>query len=159
MRSLGFSVFAYDYRRYGTSQGYPSERGIYADITEELNIPPQQIIAHGRSVGSGPAVELATQYPLDGLILENPLTSAFRVVTRIPILPFDKFANLDKINRVRSPVPILHGTEDDTIPFSHGQQLYKAANEPKFFIPIEGGQHHDLIGEQYDRAIQAFTRY
>lgn len=165
LRSLGFSVFAYDYRGYGTSQGYPSERGTYADITaayryltEELKIPPHRIIAHGRSVGSGSAVELATQYPLGGLILENPLTSAFRVVTRVPLLPFDKFDNLNKIQQVRSPVLILHGTEDSTIPFSHGQQLYAAANEPKIFIPIIGGEHNDLMGAEYDRALQNFAR-
>ncbi|MBD2310082.1 alpha/beta hydrolase [Desertifilum sp. FACHB-1129] len=166
LRSLGFSVFAYDYRRYGTSQGTPTEQGVYADITaayryltEALNIPSNRIIAHGRSIGSGPAVELASRYRVGGVILENPLTSAFRVVTRIPILPFDKFNNLQKISQIRSPIAILHGTEDRTIPFSHGQQLYAAANEPKFFIPIEGGEHNDLMGEQYDRAIQDFRRY
>jgi len=64
LRDIGFSVFAYDYRGYGTSQGTPSERNAYRDIdtaynylTQQLRVPPQRIIAYGRSVGGGSAVD------------------------------------------------------------------------------------------------------
>ena len=47
----GFSIFAYDYRGYGTSEGYPSERNAYEDadvaytyLTQQLKVPPGQII-------------------------------------------------------------------------------------------------------------------
>ena len=60
LREIGFSVFAYDYRGYGTSQGQSSERNSYRDIdtaynylTQQLGVPAQRIIAFGRSVGGG----------------------------------------------------------------------------------------------------------
>ncbi|MCT7948656.1 alpha/beta hydrolase [Ancylothrix sp. C2] len=166
LHRLGFSVFAYDYQGYGTSEGTPSEQNAYADInaaynylTQSLKISPARIIVYGRSVGSGPSVDLASRERVAGLILESAFVSAFRVVTKIPILPFDKFANIDKIGRVRCPVLVMHGTADDLIPLWHGEALFKAANPPKHYFWVEGGGHNDLVevaGERYDKVIQDF---
>ncbi|MGK7901217.1 MAG: alpha/beta hydrolase [Hormoscilla sp.] len=168
LRSLGFAVFAYDYRGYGTSQGKPTERGTYSDInaaynylTQSLAIPPSQIIAYGRSLGGGPAVDLATRKPVAGLVLESTFITTFRVRTHIPIVPFDKFDNLGKIKNVRCPVLIIHGTADRTIPLAHGQKLYAAANQPKRFLPVKGAGHNDLIsvaGRDYGKTMQDFAR-
>ncbi|MHC5161599.1 MAG: alpha/beta hydrolase, partial [Planctomycetota bacterium] len=66
----GFSVFAYDYRGYGTSDGQPTEFNTYNDIlaaynylTEDLKTDPNNIVVHGRSVGSGPSCFLASRKP------------------------------------------------------------------------------------------------
>lgn len=143
LQQLGFAVFAYDYQGYGTSEGQPSTQGTYLDIdaayqylTGALQILPSQIIIYGRSVGSGPSVELAHRETVGGLILESAFTTAFRVLTRVPVFPFDKFRNLDKITEVTSPVLILHGKADQVIPFSHSEQLFEAANEPKLFFAV-----------------------
>ncbi len=167
LRDIGFSVFAYDYQGYGTSQGTPSERNAYKDIdaaynylTQELNIPPNRIIAYGFSVGGGPSVDLAARKPLAGLIVENTFISAFRVVTHIPIVPFDKFDNINKIKNVRCPVLVIHATADQVIPFYHGQKLFAAANEPKQFLSIEGAGHNNLrlvAGERYVQALREFV--
>ncbi len=134
----GFGVLAYDYRGYGQSEGRPSERNAYADIEAVFQyllrtekIPPSRMIAHGRSVGSGPSVWLAVRHPVGGLILESPFVSIFRVVTRWPIIPFDKFNNLSRMRHVRCPVLIIHGQADHIIPFWHGKALYAAAGDPK----------------------------
>lgn len=166
LRDIGFSIFAYDYRGYGTSQGKPSEINTYRDIdaaynylTQKLRIPPERIIAYGRSVGSGPSVDLAARKKLAGLILESPFITAFRVVTRIPIVPFDKFRNIDKIKNVSCPVLVMHGLADEVIPFSHGQKIFAAANEPKQFFAIEKANHNDVIevaGHQYKQKIKQF---
>ncbi|MFB2972952.1 alpha/beta hydrolase [Aerosakkonema sp. BLCC-F183] len=169
LRELGFSVFAYDYRGYGTSQGTPSESNAYKDVdtaydylTRKLNIPTQNIIVYGRSVGGGPSVDLASRKSVGGLILESAFTKAFLVVTRIPIVPFDKFANIDKIKMVRCPVLIIHGTSDSVIPFSHGEQLFATANQPKRFLWIEGADHNeDLIslgGDRYTKTLHEFAQ-
>ncbi|MBW4494677.1 MAG: alpha/beta hydrolase [Oscillatoria princeps RMCB-10] len=167
LRDMGFAVFAYDYRGYGTSEGKPSEPGAYGDInaaysylTQKLGAPPAEIIVYGRSVGSGPSVDLASRQPVAGLVLENPFISAFRVVTRIPIVPFDKFANIDKIQRVRCPVLVTHGTADAVIPFWHGRELFAAANEPKRFLPVVGAGHNDVMevaGQEYAKALREFA--
>jgi abhydrolase domain-containing protein 17 len=120
-----------------------------------------RIILLGRSVGSGPSVYLATQKPIAGLIIESGFVSAFRVAVPFPLLPFDKFPNRDRLSQVRSPVLIAHGTQDRLIPFWHAQELYRAANQPKTLVPIQGAGHNDVfeIGDrQYLQAIQTFGR-
>jgi len=163
---LGFSVFAYDYRGYGLSGGTPSERRVYADIdgaydylTGQLHVPPQRIIAYGRSLGAGAAVDLAARRPVGGLILESPFLSAFRVITRVPLFPFDKFRNADKIGRVRCPLLVMHGEADEIVPLWHGRQLFDKAPGPKIFVAIPGAHHNDFMwvaGARYGRALRDF---
>jgi fermentation-respiration switch protein FrsA (DUF1100 family) len=167
LRDLGFSVFAYDYRGYGTSEGTPTEQNAYQDIdtaynyvTQELKIPPQQIIVFGRSVGGGSALYLAARQPVGGLILESTFISAFRVVVPFPILPFDKFPNLEKIKRVRCPVLVMHGKADEVIPFWHGEKLYAAVRAPKLSLWIEGANHNDfaeVAGKRYGDILREFA--
>lgn len=166
LHALGFAVLAYDYHGYGTSQGTPGETAAYQDIdaayehlTGRLGIPAQRIVAYGRSLGGGPSVDLASRRPLGGLVLESTFVSAFRVVTRIPIVPFDRFRNLDKLKRVTCPVLIMHGTADAVVPYWHGEALFRAAREPKRFWKVEGGRHMDLIDTRgYDETLLGFTR-
>ncbi|MFB2894409.1 alpha/beta hydrolase [Aerosakkonemataceae cyanobacterium BLCC-F50] len=168
LRNLGFAVFAYDYRGYGTSQGNPTEKNAYKDIdaaydylTQNLGVTPKKIILYGRSVGGGPSVDLASRQPIGGLILENTFVSTFRVVTQIPLFPFDKFNNIAKIKKVRSPVLVLYGKADRVIPYWHGRELFAAANEPKRVLVVETAGHNDFkdaAGKEYDRALQEFTK-
>jgi alpha-beta hydrolase superfamily lysophospholipase len=138
MRKAGFSVFAYDYRGYGTSNGMPGESKGYEDVvkvyqylTEELKIPSERIIAHGRSLGGAFAIQLASQKPLGGLVIESSFTSGFRVLTQVPLFPLDRFCNLSKLKTIRCPTLFIHGRRDEIIRFSHGEKLYLSANEPK----------------------------
>jgi len=101
------------------------------------------------SLGGSVAVDLASQHEVKGLIVESSFTSLVdmsRVV--VPFLPaelllWEKLSSIKKIDTVRCPVFISHGRADRTIPFSQGERLFEAANEPKtFFIPPEGLDHH-----------------
>jgi fermentation-respiration switch protein FrsA (DUF1100 family) len=167
LRDLGFSVFAYDYRGYGTSEGTPTENNAYQDIdtaynylTQELKIAPQQIIVFGRSVGGGSAVDLAARKPVAGLIIESTFVSAFRVIMPFAILPFDKFTNLEKIKRVKCPVLVMHGRADDIIPFAHGEELFAAAPSPKLALWVEEATHNDFFGvagERYKEILRQFA--
>jgi fermentation-respiration switch protein FrsA (DUF1100 family) len=163
----GFSVFAYDYQGYGTSQGKPSEKNAYRDIeaaykymTDQLEIPASRIIALGRSVGAGAAVHLVCRHELAGVILESSFTSAFRAVMRFRLVPFDKFNNIDKIKNLNCPVLVIHGKTDRIIPIHHGQRLFEEANEPKFNFWVDGAGHNDLAwvaGDSYWHALKQFT--
>ncbi len=166
MRDLGFGVFAYDYRGYGLSDGRPSERHVYADIdaaydylTREQRIPPARVILYGRSLGAGAAVDLAARRPVGALILESPFLTAFRVMTRVPLFPFDKFRNVDKIGRVRCPVLVMHGEADEIVPLWHGQRLFERAPGPKMFVSVPGAHHNDFMwvaGARYATALRDF---
>jgi|GEM_PF-283004 len=162
-RDRGYSVFAYDYHGYGTSTGRPSEKNVYRDIdaafeylVEKAAVKPEHIIAHGRSVGSGPAVYLAEKEPLGGLILESAFVSTFRVVTRARLAPFDKFDNLKRIAGVRCPVLIIHGMQDDVIAPWHGEKLFAAAGGRKLKLWVDRATHDDVplaAGDDYWNAI------
>lgn len=167
-RTLGYSILMYDYRGYGTSEGKPSVKNCYEDIeacyrwlTETKGIPPHQIIAQGRSVGGGPATWLAAHFEVGGLIVESSFVSAFRVKTVIPITPWDKFPNLRHIKKVKCPVLVTHGKEDEVLPFWHGQKLFEAAPEPKMNYWIEGAHHNDyayVAGKEYFDTVQRFLK-
>jgi abhydrolase domain-containing protein 17 len=166
---VGVSVVGYDYRGYGLSAGAPPTAhgairdidAVYHHLTRELGIPPERLIVHGRSVGSGPALDLAARAPVGGVIVESAFTSTFRVVTRIPLLPFDRFPNLRNLRHVRVPVLVVHGERDEVIPVSHGRRLFAAAPERKRHLWVEGAGHNDLVpvaGDEYWEAIRSFIR-
>lgn len=162
----GYNVLAYDYQGYGTSEGKPTEKNTYEDITaayeyltRELGAQPERVIVLGRSIGSGPTVWLATQRPVGGMILEGAFTSIVRVGLGAKILLFDYYDNLARIDDVHCPVLMMHGRQDRVIPFRHGQALFAKANEPKMSLWVEGADHNDLIeaaGEAYWAAIGGF---
>jgi fermentation-respiration switch protein FrsA (DUF1100 family) len=166
LHRAGFGVFAYDYAGYGTSEGKPSEKAAYEDeeaaydyLTAALGVHADHVIIFGRSVGTGPAVELAARKPAAALILQSPFLSAFRVLTRIPILPFDRFPNYKRIGQVHCPVLIMHGVADRVIPVWHGQRLYDLANQPKDHFWVTGGDHNNLdavAGPGYITALRKF---
>jgi abhydrolase domain-containing protein 17 len=150
LKNMGFNVFAYDYQGYGTSQGKPSESNAYTDVeaayeylTTRLGIPGETIILYGHSLGGALAVDLASRKPVAGVIIESAFTTAFRVITRIPILPFDKFRNIDKIQNLSCPFLIIHGRHDKVISVDHGQKLFACASEPKQMILVDQAGHQD----------------
>jgi fermentation-respiration switch protein FrsA (DUF1100 family) len=168
LNKLDFNVFAYDYRGYGTSEGTPTEQNAFKDIntaynfvTQSLKIQPQNIIVYGRSVGGGSAVDLAARKPVAGLIVESSFNSAFLVKIPFPILPFDKFNNLEKIKTVKCPVLVMHGKADDTIPFSHGERLFAAVNSRKLSLWVDAANHNDfsdVAGKRYDDILFDFAK-
>lgn len=168
-----FNVLIYDYRGYGRSEGSPDEAGIYADgraafdyALTQPDIDPERIILFGSSLGGAVAVDVATQRPAAGLILEATFSSA-KDVARVayPFLPVHFFLktqlnSVEKINGVRTPLLMLHGNRDSIIPIGLGRKLYDAADGPKEFYTIEGADHNDtwlVGGEAYFNAISRFS--
>lgn len=165
-QSAGFSVIAYDYPGYGTSQGKPTEKSVYEAIfavynflIEKQGIDPKTIILYGFSVGGGPSIELALKAQVGGLIIQGAFLSAYRTITYLPIFPRDKFKNLSKITQLSIPVLVLHGKADDIVPFSHARKLFKLAKEPKFHLWVENADHNNFIGiagQVYWRTLESF---
>jgi hypothetical protein len=125
-----------------------------------LNVPPGKIISLGRSVGSGPATYIASKRKVAALVLESPFTSAYNVMAIGKFLPFDKYNNLARIDKINCPLLIVHGTADRVIPFAHSQKLYAAAKEPKLNLWVKNAGHNELYShaaETYWQALKNLT--
>ncbi len=171
---LGISIFIFDYRGYGRSEGKPSEQGTYNDAQVALaylkTIPAiegDSFVLYGRSLGAAVAVELATREPnaISGLILESPFVSipamAKRAYPFLPVGPFlrTRYDSLSKIGKTSVPLLVLHSPEDEIVPYDQGRELFEAAPEPKTFHTIAGGGHNETYitgGDAYWQALGQF---
>lgn len=152
----GWGVLLTTWRGYSGNPGSPDEQGLYADgraalsFLSEKDIPPARTVLYGESLGGGVAVELATEFRAGAVVLESSFTSTADVARRqffmfpVGLLVRDRFDNLSKIARVRSPLLVVHGERDMIVPVGHGGRLLDAANQPKtgHFVPQAG--HNDL---------------
>lgn len=152
----GVGVLLLSYRGYGGNAGEPSEQGLYSDARAAIaflaaqGIGRERLVIYGESMGSGVAVQIATETPPAALILEAPFTSLTKVAFEkvpyipVPLLIRDRFDSLSKIGRVHAPLLVIHGERDKTVRIHHGRKLLAAANEPKqgLFLPEAG--HNDL---------------
>jgi pimeloyl-ACP methyl ester carboxylesterase len=157
LRDLGFSVLSFDYRGFGMSAGVASEAHMNQDADAafqaliERGIPPGHIVLLGHSLGSGPAVVLASEHAVAALVLFGAFTSIPDAAQdTYPYLPVKwlagiRFASIDLIPRVHVPVLIAHSAADTVIPFHHAQRLFAAANEPKRLLVL-GGTNSDGLG-------------
>lgn len=164
-------LLTYDYSGFGKSEGSPTVRDLpddaraaYDYLVNDLRIEPTSIVQYGGSLGSGPALVLAAEKPCAGLILFAPYTSikaaardAFPFLRWYPDwLVVDRdMESLTNIRNVHSPVLIIHGENDTTIPVHHGDQLYAAANSPKDYARVKGGTHFDC-GHENDYKLLGF---
>ena len=166
---VGVAVMIFDYRGYGRSEGKPSEEGVLADaraarawLARRAKIAENQIVLMGRSLGGGVAVDLAAADGARALVLESTFTSLPDVAqTMFPLLPVrlvmqTKFNSAAKIANYHGPLLQSHGTADRLIPYRIGCKLFDAANQPKQFVPIPGGDHNDPQTEEFYRVLSAF---
>lgn len=162
----GYSIIAYDYPGYGSSDGHPSEKSCYEAIKavydyliQTKHLSPKQIIAFGQSLGSGVTVELATHFPVNKVILQSAFVSAYRVATTYPLIAFDKFNNLNKIAKISVPILFIHGNQDKFIPDWHSKALFTAAKAPKKLFIVNGANHQNVAsigGKAYWATIKKF---
>jgi hypothetical protein len=172
LRALGLSLFAFDYRGYGESEGAPSEDGLYRDadaayryLRDTLGVPPERILLFGHSLGSAVAVELAGRVPAAGLILDGALTSVVdRAQELFPYAPVrwiaaSRYPSIERVGELTLPKLFLHARADEVIPIAHGRRLYQAAAPPKRFVELQGthGDAFDADSAAYFEAIGRFV--
>lgn len=169
--AAGSSVLVLDYRGYGKSGGWPTQRGLYQDAETGLvhllgmGYREYQIILHGESLGSAVAVDLANSHPCAGLILEAPFSSAMDVAENIlPFLGPMLIRSYNSVAKIRSntrPKLFIHGDQDKVVPLRLGQKLFRAAQEPKHLWVVRGAQHNDILevaGQEYRERLRFFYR-
>jgi len=139
----GMGILLAEYRGFGGNGGSPTEQGLYADARAAVDFLRQQgvtadrVVFYGESLGSGVAVQMATEYSCAALVLEAPYSSVVDVAQdrywMFPVKPLvkDRYDSTVKIGKVRCPVFIMHGTADRVIPIKFSERLYALAPSPK----------------------------
>ncbi len=157
MQELGFSVLAIDYRGFGKSTNeLPSEASAYEDARAAWDwlatkYPDRPRYIFGHSLGGPIAINLATEVSDEsGTIVESTFTSIADVVSSsqwgwvpVSLLITQRFEAVRKVGNIGSPLLVVHGDEDRLILPDLGRKLYAAAAEPKLFVLVEGGSHHN----------------
>lgn len=171
---LGLTVFIFDYRGYGLSEGQISEQGSYNDIRgalawlQQQGWKPKQMIYFGRSLGAAVALQLALEKPPGGLVLESAFTSVSRMGWHHQPLSYalfgwwalsSRYDNLGKIDQLRCPLLLFQGDNDRIVPPKMAHQLFARAPHPKTLYLIPGADHNDTYdvgGELYWEQWQIF---
>lgn len=152
----GYDVVLAEYPGYGTNTDTrPSESAFYeAGRTiirqTKKDFPGHELIIYGESIGSGTAVQMATEFDIKALIVEVGFSSLMDVAQNIyPFFPVgyllkDRYDNISKISEVDATLIIIHGEKDTIIPIKYGEKLFDAAGEKKYFIRIDEAGHNDV---------------
>lgn len=167
----GFGVLAVSWRGYGKSVGTPSEAGLYEDaraaldyLSHELKVALKDTILYGESLGTGVAVQMATEYAVGALVLQAAYISvAQRAAELYPFIPVkllikDRYHSLSKIGRVKAPLLLFHGHLDSTIPLSHGKAVFDAATAPKQSVFFPQVNHNDFDSGVISEHVLAFAK-
>jgi uncharacterized protein len=149
----GFGLLALSYRGYGGSSGKPTEDGLIADARAAHAFAAERyarIAVWGESLGTGVAIALAAEKPVERVILDAPFTSTADVAADlywflpVRLLMKDQFRSDQRIKRVSAPVLILHGEADTIIPIAYGERLLAMIPGKKQMVRLPGGYHVDL---------------
>lgn len=134
---LGTGVLLVEYPGYGRSEGSPSQHSIceslvlaYDYLAERGDVDLSRITFAGRSIGGGAVCALSEKRIPAAIILMSTFTSLRPFATKYftpGFLMRDKFDNLKAISSYTGPVLVIHGKNDEVIPYSHGIVLSKAA--------------------------------
>jgi fermentation-respiration switch protein FrsA (DUF1100 family) len=163
----GIGLVALEYRGFGGNPGAPSERGLIADAEAAYafaaaHYTAKQIVLWGESLGSGVAVAIAAEKPVGRIILEAPFTSTAAVASirywymPVRLLMKDQFHSDERIGKVTAPLLILHGFQDQTVPYAMGERLFELANQPKHIVKFLDGGHEDLDANGALHAVAGF---
>jgi fermentation-respiration switch protein FrsA (DUF1100 family) len=168
-KELNRAVLIYDYPGFGKSSGKPTEQGCYeageaahAWLLETMNVSQREIILLGSSMGGAVATELATRHDNRLLVLVGTYTNypdrAQKTIFWLPTrwLVSNRLDNLAKIDQVRGPVFIAHGTADDVVPFWMGEKLFEKAKEPRRFLRLEDHPHMHPERPAFYEAVRRF---
>lgn len=147
------AFFAVEYTGYGVCQGsssVPSNdvqfseqvESVYWFVRHFLQVPSDRIILMGRSIGSFPALRLASicsrissEENIAGVIVISGFLSIIDIIaniagsaSRVPaswmIQKQKQFNNIENVRHVNCPALFIHGAVDPLIPFSHSIELF-----------------------------------
>lgn len=161
------SIYLHNYRGYGGSSGSPSESALFNDaiaLYDKVAQDHKDIAVIGRSLGTGVAVYLASQRPVQKLTLVTPFDSMARVASGIyPFIPVslllhDNYNSLDYAQELKSETLILIAEHDEVIPRERTDSLVKVLPRDSTTVKVILNTDHNTISNSrtYEKALVYF---
>lgn len=159
----GSNFLVVDYRGYGRSTGRPDARNLLADahrvldfiLEGELALAGAAPIVVGRSLGSAPALELASGRggEVAALVVESGFSKTLPLLETLGLDPAvlglregDGFQNLEKIRRYGGPTVLIHGERDRLLPPDNAHDLFEASGAAdKRLVLLREADHNTVF--------------
>ncbi len=155
---LNASIFLFDYRGYGNSEGKPGEAGLVADgqaavewTSQRTGLAVSELILIGRSIGGGVACQVAAGQPPKALVLISAFSSMVNVAAeKYPVFPVrwlmrNRYDNIGALANFSAPLLQIHGQQDRIVPCQNGRRLFDSVPcENRRFLVIDDRGHNDL---------------
>lgn len=156
--SLGYRVYAADYRGYGMSTGSPSHDHVIADavavaehVAASAGVTTGDLVYYGQSLGAFASSHASLERPPRGLIMESGFASGELIGDQSAALDLpsgwvltEAYDNTAAVASLNLPLMVMHGIVDDYINLDHGDAIYAAANPTKFYWKLAGSDHAEL---------------
>ena len=158
-KHTGANIFGFDYGGFGNSRGRTTVRSTAADARAALahlqrtyGAEPDNTLFMGVSMGAAVAIRLAAESwsPL-GMALVAPFASlrdmgklSYPKLTWSGRLVGDRYNSVALVDRINCPLLILHGVDDELVPFSQGRKLLDAARVPKQLVAVDTAGHMNV---------------
>jgi len=152
-----YAVYLLNYRGFGGSGGSPSETAIAEDalaLFDQVYASHSQVAVVGRSLGSGVAIRLASQRPVQQLILVTPYNSLEEIATRqypwVPVkwLLKDRFESGKYAAHIRVPTLLLAASDDEVIPRASTQRLLENFPQGVAVLRVVPDSGHNSISDR-----------
>lgn len=170
MLKLKADVVWLDHRGTGGSNGDPSVDSLFRDgletydyVTSRTN---KKVVLHGFSLGSFVAGSIASNKPIDGLILEGSATNTddwldaslpwyMKVFANVTIEGQLKTAgNTQVVKEYNGPVFFIVGEDDNVTPPELSQKLYQQSiSTDKHILVVKDRRHGDVMRDDGAQAV------
>ena len=167
---MNINFLLLSWRGFSGNKGEPTEQGLYQDARSAVKwlikqgVFEENIIIYGESLGTGVTTEIAQNKNFAGIILESPFTSMVAAgKSKYPIFPIrlllkDRYESDKKIKNIKSPVLIMHGEQDNIVPFWMGEKMFELANEPKYSYFSKYDDHMMDFNNELINSIKLFLK-
>lgn len=147
------------YPGYGGSDGSPSQEAIHRNallLFDKVHAAHAHVTVIGRSLGSGAAMQLASERPVASLILVTPYDSVLAIASeRFWMFPIrwllkDTFDSANLAPGINVPTLLIAAEHDDVIPAASTHRLFKAFKPGVANLKVLPGTGHNTVSEPAD---------
>jgi alpha-beta hydrolase superfamily lysophospholipase len=163
---LDYDVYMLDYRGYGKSESaITSQKQLFKDVQTAYNemknrYSENKIVVLGYSLGTGLAAKIASTNNPRLLILQAPYYSlTYMMRQAYPIIPTFllkyKLRTNQFIQDCKMPIVIIHGNNDEVIPYESSLKLKELLKRTDTLITLKGQGHNGITDNpEYQKEIR-----